>query len=127
KPIDDTYEERLVECNCSICERNGYVWIYPKVEQVVMEGEENLERYKFGSKIFAKTFCKTCGINITNVSEDLSEEEIAALSEELKHWYSLSQAICPMNLRVLHDFNIKDTKTQRLDGWGQNQPMYKNP
>lgn len=54
--------QKVVECNCSICSRNGYLLVYPLREQVVMKsGEEALKSYSFGIKRNHHKFCGRCG------------------------------------------------------------------
>jgi hypothetical protein len=40
----------VTECNCSICFKKGYKWIYPSPGSFVIEkGEGGLRGYKFGN------------------------------------------------------------------------------
>jgi hypothetical protein len=97
------------------------------VDQVVVQGEDNLGRYTFARGIMAKTFCKTCGVPLTNAALDLSEDELAALSEGSRKWHARSRDYLPVNLRVLHDFNVRDVKTEKLNGFTHIEPLYVNP
>lgn len=50
-------------CNCSICEKTGFVHvIVPGDRFVLLEGEEALRTYRFNSKIARHLFCGTCGV-----------------------------------------------------------------
>ncbi|KAK3316000.1 glutathione-dependent formaldehyde-activating enzyme [Apodospora peruviana] len=128
-PLDKDYPDKVLVCNCSVCERNAYVWIQPPAEAVAIQGEKNLVRYEFGRRIVAKTFCKTCGVHMTNgPSASLSDEQYAALSDGFKAWVDMSRALCPVNLRVLNEFDIKEIKEpERLTGGGEVKPKYVNP
>lgn len=54
--------QKVVECNCSICSRNGYLLVYPLREQVnVFKGQEALKSYAFGRKRNLHKFCGYCG------------------------------------------------------------------
>ncbi|KAJ4297608.1 hypothetical protein N0V90_005501 [Kalmusia sp. IMI 367209] len=54
--------QKIVECNCSICSRNGYLLVYPKAEQFkVTSGQEALKTYTFGPKMNLHYFCGRCG------------------------------------------------------------------
>ena len=86
------------------------MWIYPKAQQVVIQGEENLGRYRFGTMAMAKTFCKKCGVNLTNVAMDLSDEEIEALPDAFRGMFAHTKLLCPLNLRTLNDFHISEIK-----------------
>ncbi|EME81642.1 uncharacterized protein MYCFIDRAFT_19570, partial [Pseudocercospora fijiensis CIRAD86] len=50
------------ECNCSFCERNGYLSVHPRASNVeITRGEEAITKYKFGAKQNPHWFCKNCG------------------------------------------------------------------
>ena len=65
-------------------------------------------KHSFGTKCVAKTFCKTCGMHMTNVAadDDLDATQLAALTEEFKGIYQLAKQLTPVNLRVLNDFAV---------------------
>ncbi|KAK5654648.1 hypothetical protein OQA88_6969 [Cercophora sp. LCS_1] len=73
-PLDKKYPSKIIDCNCSHCLRNGYLWVYVPKDAVVLQGEENIGRYTFSSGSLAKTFCKTCGVNLTNDIVDESDK-----------------------------------------------------
>lgn len=60
-PPLDSYP--VVSCNCSICQRNGYLFVYPDKDNVTLESgpEDLLGSYKFGSEVILHKFCKNCG------------------------------------------------------------------
>ncbi|KAM7214092.1 centromere protein V [Rhypophila decipiens] len=128
-PLDNTYPQWVKVCSCSICERMGATWIYPKASQVIINGLENCTKYLFGRKIVAKAFCKTCGVCVCNMAADLSPEEYEALSDEYKGWVKTSSEFCVLNLRVLNGWDlgeIKD-KIERFTGGAEVEPRYVNP
>ncbi len=50
-------------CNCSICQRIGFIHlIVPKNQFRLLQGQNNLNNYQFNSKVAQHYFCKTCGI-----------------------------------------------------------------
>ncbi|CAI0641060.1 unnamed protein product, partial [Colletotrichum noveboracense] len=58
-PLDRTYEGLVLECNCRVCEMNGYVWVYPNDENVDLIGDEkDIGRYKFSHNILWNHFAK---------------------------------------------------------------------
>ncbi|KAH6887496.1 glutathione-dependent formaldehyde-activating enzyme [Thelonectria olida] len=130
KPIDSTFSDKIGECNCSICERNAYVWVWPRREHVVLHGDPNdIGRYFFkGSTLIAKTFCKKCGTQMTNEPALQSEETIATLSEDQKKLYDMMSPLHPVNIRVLEGVHLKDIsgKVQRMRG-ADRPPHYVNP
>jgi hypothetical protein len=57
--------ESPVRCNCSICTKNGYLLIYPKVEDVeFIRGEDKMSSYVFATKTRPHKFCPICGTSI---------------------------------------------------------------
>lgn len=96
KPLEDrditVDEERIVECNCSICMRvslpflarqcawltlsqGAYIWIYPLKEDTVIEGREHLAYRSFRKNIVRKAFCKHCGVHVCNEPNPLTGEQ----------------------------------------------------
>lgn len=62
----------VMDCNCSICSRNGYLFIYTPDERVEFtKGRlEDFRAYQFGSKKMAHYFCGTCGASCLARSVD---------------------------------------------------------
>ena len=55
----------LSRCNCSICSRNGYLFIYPKKVDVDFHtGYDSMIPYSFGNNTGTHKFCSTCGSSI---------------------------------------------------------------
>lgn len=52
---------KVMSCNCSLCSRNGDLWIYPSASHVRMEGQEKLVDYAFVSEDSLHSFCGKCG------------------------------------------------------------------
>ncbi|KAI1461379.1 glutathione-dependent formaldehyde-activating enzyme [Annulohypoxylon moriforme] len=127
KPLDKSFSDSIVECNCSICNRHGCVWIYSKKEQVVIEGKENLTVYLFNTRLFGKSFCKVCGIAVNNDTQSVSEEQLNALSEEKRNFVKSGLALNPVNLRLFDDVDIKDLNVGKFDGYNINPPPYVEP
>ncbi|ROW09624.1 hypothetical protein VMCG_02593 [Cytospora schulzeri] len=120
-------EERIVECDCSVCARGGYVWVYPPSENSVIEGREHLSYRVFNNSALRKPFCKHCGVHICNESNPLSDEEAKGLSEVGQMMHQRMTAKRPINLRVLNDFDCKTLKTRKVDGWTAFGAKYVNP
>lgn len=52
----------VVECNCSICSRKGYLhWIVPRVHFRLVTGDDALSTYRFGTGVAQHHFCRACG------------------------------------------------------------------
>ncbi|KAI5868532.1 glutathione-dependent formaldehyde-activating enzyme [Durotheca rogersii] len=127
KPLDKTFTDRISECNCSICGRTGSVWIYPAKEQVVTEGEENLAVYLSGTRLFGKSFCTTCGIQVHNLMQPVSEEDIENMPQGQADFIRSSFPIQPINLRVFNDVDVHDLNVQQFDGYNIIEPRYVEP
>jgi hypothetical protein len=110
KPIEEL--PMIRECTCSICHHNGYMWMYPEANQIVLQGEDNLGRYLFGVKHLYKTFCKTCGVQFTNDWRDLNEEEVAAMDPQKRQFYQNANHFRPLNLRVLNNVDLSTLKPE---------------
>jgi len=53
----------LVECNCSVCTRKGYLhWIVPRAAFRLLSGADELTTYRFGTGVAQHHFCSRCGI-----------------------------------------------------------------
>ena len=53
----------IVECNCSICSRKGYLhWIVPRATFHLVSGEGDLTTYRFGTGVAQHRFCRHCGV-----------------------------------------------------------------
>lgn len=56
--------DKVTSCNCSICTKKGALHHRVAVEQfTLLEGEEFLKLYQFGSKEAKHFFCRECGIH----------------------------------------------------------------
>jgi hypothetical protein len=53
----------IEDCNCSICSKAGYLHlILPLSKFTLIQGEENIQTYRYNSGEAKHTFCRTCGI-----------------------------------------------------------------
>lgn len=56
-------EIELVDCNCSMCHRTGYLHlIVPKKDFRILTGTRKLTIYSFNTKTAKHTFCSVCGV-----------------------------------------------------------------
>jgi hypothetical protein len=54
----------LSVCNCSICQRTGYVhWTIPPERFRLVSGVEDVVVYEFGTRVAKHRFCRVCGIS----------------------------------------------------------------
>ena len=60
--IDAPAEIDVHECNCSMCERTGFLHlIASKQSFCLVQGRENLTTYTFNTGVAQHYFCKVCG------------------------------------------------------------------
>lgn len=53
----------LLDCNCSICAKSGYLHLIVDAEVFeLVRGAEALTSYRFGTEAAQHLFCATCGI-----------------------------------------------------------------
>ncbi len=53
----------LLDCNCSICSKAGYLHLNVAHEHFeLLSGQDNLMSYRFGTGAAEHLFCRTCGI-----------------------------------------------------------------
>ncbi len=53
----------ILECNCSVCRRTKFKHvIVPKNLFTLLEGEQALTEYSFGTHTAKHTFCAVCGV-----------------------------------------------------------------
>lgn len=72
--------QSLMECNCSICSRKGYLlWFVPK-DAVVFEGRPDMSTYTFNKHIIKHNFCPTCGCAPVGFGSDAKGNEMAAVN-----------------------------------------------
>lgn len=63
-PADGQYE--VVNCDCSICERNGYLLVYPFQKDIewIGDSQEHMKKYYMANKVCPHFFCENCGSSI---------------------------------------------------------------
>lgn len=53
----------VLACNCSICERVGFLHIFVGTDQFqLLRGQDHLTEYRFNSGVARHWFCSTCGV-----------------------------------------------------------------
>jgi hypothetical protein len=56
-------EKPVMECNCSICSRQGTQLAFVTPDKFTLEhGEDQQTEYKFNKHVISHLFCKTCGV-----------------------------------------------------------------
>ncbi|KAK7958317.1 glutathione-dependent formaldehyde-activating enzyme [Apiospora saccharicola] len=127
KPLDSSYSSGIAECNCSICSRLGVAWLYPKANQVVMNGQDHLTYYIMGNGMLAKGFCEICGVPIDNKFQELNSSETSRLSYRNQIFYAISKDGWFLNAKILNDVDLSQMRVRHLNGWNDHKPAYVNP
>ena len=92
--------ESLMECNCSICVKRGYLlWFVPRQQLILSTPESNLATYTFHTGVIKHHFCTTCGCGPFGEGTDKNKGDIAAV-----------------NVRCLDNFDISKFKINPFDG-----------
>ncbi len=61
--VDAPARLEVLDCNCSICRRTGYLHlIVPRAKFRLLAGAEALTAYRFNTGAAQHLFCATCGI-----------------------------------------------------------------
>ena len=56
--------DHVVACNCSICHMRGALWFGAGDAQLrLLEGEQALTLYQFGTRTAKHCFCRHCGVH----------------------------------------------------------------
>ena len=56
--------EHVIQCNCSICTKKGFLhWIVKKDQVRFISGKESIRDYQFNTKTAHHYFCPTCGVS----------------------------------------------------------------
>lgn len=56
--------ERLLACNCSMCQRRGsLLWFVPRDQLRLLTPEEDASTYLFNKHVIQHRFCAVCGIH----------------------------------------------------------------
>ncbi|KAF2094323.1 hypothetical protein NA57DRAFT_60953 [Rhizodiscina lignyota] len=65
-------QQKLTQCNCSICYRNGYHLVFTPDENVewTKGGEDAMTKYSFNKQRIVHHFCPTCGTSLLARSVD---------------------------------------------------------
>ena len=56
-------EIELIDCNCSICRRTGYLHLLVSTNRFrLLSGKRKLTTYRFNTKVAQHFFCSVCGV-----------------------------------------------------------------
>lgn len=61
--VDAADEVEVEDCNCSICQMSGFLHLIIPLRQFrLIQGQDNLQSYRFNTGTAEHLFCRTCGI-----------------------------------------------------------------
>lgn len=62
--VEADLERPVIDCNCSICRRKGFLHLIVSREKFkLLGGEEALSSYRFNTQVAQHLFCRVCGIH----------------------------------------------------------------
>lgn len=92
--------EFIVDCNCSICRRNGALWAFYNNDVVKIQGHpENTTAYIWGPRTICTMHCKHCGC--------------------ATHWENIDAAVdsrAGVNTRNFDPATMQGIRVRRFDG-----------
>ena len=76
--LADISIKSVIICNCSLCTKKGYLWIYPGRGQFQSTKGDfgSLQHYQFGVDKRAHLFCPTCGTGIADQLVGTEDTEV---------------------------------------------------
>ena len=92
--------DQVMECNCSICSKRGYLlWFVPGASLHLSTPESDLSSYTFNTHKIRHHFCPVCGVGTFGLGSDGKGNAMAAI-----------------NVRTLQDVEPASLKTVHFDG-----------
>jgi hypothetical protein len=77
----DADQAPVVECNCSICSRRGYLlWFLPADKLRLGTPEADMAHYTFNTHRIKHYFCPVCGCAPFGMGADKSGKKMAAIN-----------------------------------------------
>ncbi|GKZ35320.1 hypothetical protein AbraIFM66950_005915 [Aspergillus brasiliensis] len=108
-------EIEVKEDNCSICQRNANICIYPHRSQVTLHGQESLTEYRFGRGFTGHQFCKICGVPVIMKLHGPPQSVVDSLPLEKQEMIKQKLAIVPIRVAILDGVEWADLKVKRTD------------
>lgn len=92
--------EGVIECNCSHCQRKGFLlWFVPRETLSITAGEDALTNYTFNKHMIVHRFCPTCGVQGFGIGKAPDGSEMAAI-----------------NIRCLEGIDLDAIPREQVDG-----------
>jgi hypothetical protein len=91
---------QVIECNCSLCSRAGYMLTFVPADQFkLVSGENDLKDYRFNKHAIAHLFCTSCGVRSFAKGKMPNGQETRAI-----------------NVRCLEGLDLATVKTNKVNG-----------
>jgi len=88
----ETDLSQVIECNCSICRRKGYLLTFvPREALNVLRGEDDLSTYTFNTHTIHHRFCANCGAATFGEGKMPTGEPMAAINVRCLEAVDLSE------------------------------------
>ncbi|KAF1980487.1 hypothetical protein BU23DRAFT_522586 [Bimuria novae-zelandiae CBS 107.79] len=100
-PLHDP-DSWVVECNCSICARNGYLNVYVQNECIHMGvgGANGEQKYRFGKQRVQHYFCSRCGSSL--------------MAESIEPGFY--EGVKALNVRMFQGVDVRALQRREVDG-----------
>jgi len=108
-------EVELREDNCSICQRNANLCVYPHQSQVTIVSEENCTEYVFGRKFTGHRFCKICGVPVYMKIHGPPKAIFDSWPEARRNAVKGNFEILPLRIHLLNDVEWSRLHVERSD------------
>ncbi|KAJ5671216.1 hypothetical protein N7507_000343 [Penicillium longicatenatum] len=112
KPLS---EVEIKEDNCSICQRNANICMYPHRDSVSIHGSENTSEYLFQRKFNGHCFCQVCGVQLYMILHGPPKAVVDNLPAEKQEMVQEMLAIVPIRLAVLDGVEWSECHIKRSD------------
>ena len=90
----------VMECNCSLCRRRGWLLTFVPAEDFTLErGEEALTEYRFHKKLIRHLCCRVCGVQSFGRGEAPG-----------------GKAMVAVNVRCLDGVDVSSLPVKQVDG-----------
>ncbi|PYI35840.1 hypothetical protein BP00DRAFT_442251 [Aspergillus indologenus CBS 114.80] len=107
---------QVKEDNCSICQRNANVCIYPSKSAVAIQDPRNqLREYRFGRQFTGHRFCGVCGVQLYMHLHGPPAAVVARLSPEKQELVRRNLDVVPVRVPVLDGVEWEAIRVERED------------
>ncbi|PYH87038.1 hypothetical protein BO82DRAFT_360164 [Aspergillus uvarum CBS 121591] len=107
---------QVKEDNCSICQRNANVCIYPSKSAVAIQDPRNqLREYRFGRQFTGHRFCGVCGVQLYMHLHGPPAAVAARLSPEKQELVRRNLDVVPVRVPVLDWVEWEAIRVERED------------